>query len=207
MVAVLQRASKGQHAEETADRLIEAAKHSLAVGIAGGAQVAEVEVWVDLVQRYAEHTALVKAQLKTALSRLPQTAALATFPGSGTLTIGAVLGTLGDCRRYESVQQVLAVAGLSLVERSSGEHTGKKRISKRGRPMLRTLVFLLALRHIKQDGLFRARYLELRKRNGDLHKPALVAVARSILKVLFALARSGEPFDLDRVGSPYAVPR
>lgn len=108
-------------------------------------------------------------------------------------------------RTYESIQQVLAVAGMSLIESSSGTHEGKKRISKRGRPLLRTALFLVSLQHIEKTGLYRARYLELRQRNGDLHKPALVAISRSILKILYAVAWSGEKFDPSRVGSPYAT--
>ena len=47
------------------------------------------------------------------------------------------LGPIGDPQAYTSAREVLKVAGLSLVEHSSGILGGQKRISKRGRPALR----------------------------------------------------------------------
>ena len=55
-------------------------------------------------------------------------------------------------------EQILRVAGLSLVERSSGMLRGTKRISKRGRPLLRTAAYMFAVRSITKGGLFRAEY-------------------------------------------------
>jgi hypothetical protein len=46
------------------------------------------------------------------------------------------LGPIGDPQAYTSAREVLKVARLSLVDRSSGILVGQKRISKRGRPAL-----------------------------------------------------------------------
>ncbi|MBK9069375.1 MAG: transposase [Gemmatimonadetes bacterium] len=82
-------------------------------------------------------------------------------------------------RAYESSGQILRVAGLSLIERSSGILRGTKRISKRGRPLLRQAAYMFAVRSITEDGLFRAEYEALCQRNGGQKMKAVVAVMRS----------------------------
>jgi hypothetical protein len=66
---------------------------------------------------------------------------------------------------------VLRVAGLTLVERSSGLLKGQKRISKRVRPVFRRHAYIFAVRSVQKDGIFRSEY-------EALSAPAM-AVARS----------------------------
>jgi transposase len=94
-------------------------------------------------------------------------------------------------RRYKKAEEVINLAGLNLYEISSGLHRGRRRISKRGRPLLRKILFLAALRLAKTDGLFRADYIRLTEKNHMQKTKAAVALSRKLLRVLFALARDG----------------
>jgi transposase len=89
---------------------------------------------------------------------------------------------------------VIALAGLTLVERSSGVHRGEKHISKRGRPVLRKHAHMFAVRSIRKDGIFRREYDALMQRNGHRPFAALTAIARRGLRLFFAIARAERPW-------------
>ena len=82
------------------------------------------------------------------LAALPETPYLLSIPLVAPVTAAIFLGSIGDPQAYHSAREVLKVAGLSLVERSSGVHTGQKRISKRGRPSLRAAAYMLAVKRV-----------------------------------------------------------
>lgn len=70
------------------------------------------------------------------------------MPQVAPVTAAVFLGSIGDPTAYDTQQQVLKVAGLSLVESLSGTRSGEVHISKRGRPVLRRSSYMLALRMI-----------------------------------------------------------
>jgi transposase len=107
----------------------------------------------------------------------------------------AELGTPED---YEHPRQVLKLAGMNLIEKSSGQKRGRTRQSKRGRPMLRRQLFLLAGRWCLSRGLYRDYYLEMRLRNGGSKTKAICAVARKMVPLLLRVMQSQEPFDVER---------
>ena len=86
------------------------------------------------------------------------------------------------------------LAGMSLVEDSSGIRHGYDRLSKSGRPLLRRLAFMLGLRAVRSDGLYRAEYQAMLIRNGGRKMPAVVAVGRRMLCLMFAIARERRAF-------------
>lgn len=65
-----------------------------------------------------------------------------TVPEVAPVTAAVFLGSIGDPKTYQTKQQVLKVAGLSLIERSSGTRSGELHISKRGRPILRRSAYI-----------------------------------------------------------------
>ena len=97
-------------------------------------------------------------------------------------------------RAYEASRQILRLAGLSLVEASSGVHKGRERSSKRGRPVLRRHAYIFALRCVRKGGLFREEFDAMVQRNGGVKIKALAALSRQVLKILYTVARERRPF-------------
>jgi transposase len=115
--------------------------------------------------------------------------------GAGRKLSAAVfLGSLGDVHAYRSSRQVLKLAGLSLVQDSSGIRHGYDRLSKSGRPLLRRLAFMLGLRAVRSDGLYWREYQAMLLRNGGRKMPATVAMGRKMLCLMFAIARERRTF-------------
>jgi transposase len=127
--------------------------------------------------------------MKRILLVLPEWKALRSIAGVAPVTAAVFLGAIGDPQAYSSSREVLRVAGLGLIERSSGQKQGAVRLGKRGRPMLRQMAYMLAVRSIRRGTPMRARYEALIERNGGKARKALVALMRHLVKLMYAVAR------------------
>jgi hypothetical protein len=68
-------------------------------------------------------------------------------------------------------------------------------MSKRGRPMLRRQLYLLAGRWSLERGLYHADHAALKARYHGLGTKAICTLARRLVPLLFAVMKTGEPFD------------
>jgi transposase len=197
---LLKKASRNHGVQEIYTKLVAAAKTTLALPHAQGAQREEIPLLVQQLALYRAQLKATEACMVEALDRVPEWPYLRTIPRVGTATAAAFLGAIGDPRAYSSSREILKIAGLSLVESSSGTKQGGRRLSKAGRPGLRRMAYLLAVGSVHTDakrptrGVFRDEYEALLARNGDRKIPALVAVARSALKLMYSIARDRRPF-------------
>lgn len=195
VLADLRRASRGRHGKALYEALATDARTTVGLTGAEAHLSGQVCQLIALVRFLDEQQEALLASMDEVLTPLPEAQALRTIPGVQTRSIGIFLGGLGDVRAYDNVAQVLKLAGLNLVLNESGERRGKPRISKEGRAELRHLAYLLALGLIQRDGPFRAEYERLVARSdGKFKKRAVVAVSRSVLKLMFAIARDRRTF-------------
>jgi transposase len=119
-------------------------------------------------------------------------------PEVGSVTAASIVAEMGTPADFEHHRQMLKLAGLTLKTRESGLSTGRKRVSKKGRPVLRRQLYLLAGRWCSPRGLFHAEYLRVKERNGRQGTKAVVTMARKLVPVLFAVMRRGCAFDPER---------
>jgi transposase len=138
-----------------------------------------------------ERTQKLKKLLEEGLYKVPYGEALGSIPFLGKVTAARILGECGDLRQFRSNRQVLALAGLNLAERQSGRYRGKVRLTKRGRSLMRELVYLTALRMVAGGRLYEKKY----KRHVAQGMPkiaAIVACSRSLLCLMVAVARNNQ---------------
>lgn len=160
--------------------------------------LAEVEFWK--AQLDETEAAMAEVLRETGLAPF-----LLSVPGVGVVTAASLLGEAGDLSRYEDWRQLRKLAGYNLTENSSGQQQSKTRISKRGRPGLRCLLYQAALSLVAKNAQFKALYQHLKTRgqNRLSGKQALVAVACKLLRVLFTLARERRLYDPAKVLGEY----
>jgi transposase len=126
--------------------------------------------------------------MRSHLEQIPYSSCLLSLPGVGLITVAGLIGEVGDFRQYSTVAEITKLAGLDLFEVSSGKHQGRRRISKRGRPLMRKLLYFAAINVVKSTGVMHQPYTRMVERGMPKTK-ALVAISRKLLRVMYALAR------------------
>lgn len=125
----------------------------------------------------------------------PQSPIIESLPGMGP-HLGAefVVATAGDLAAFATSGRLASYAGLVPVPQDSGRVSGNLRRPKRYNRRLRRVFYMAALSSIRStDGPSRAFYQ--RKRSERLvHTQALLALARRLVDVLWALLRDGRLF-------------
>lgn len=116
--------------------------------------------------------------------------------GLGVLSVLSVVAETNGFENFSSCKQLVSYAGYDVKENSSGQFTGKTRISKQGNARLRSALYMPALCMIRQKAEpFYSFYYRLLLRNGGLKKKAQVAVQRKLLILIYTLWKKDEPFD------------
>jgi transposase len=117
--------------------------------------------------------------------------------GLGDPTLAALLALTGDPVRYDDARCLVKLAGSNPTERRSGEREAAGGIHRRGRPGLRYVAYQAAVCLVRHEPDFRARYLELTRRdrlNRLEPKQAYVALANKLLRTLWSMATSGQGY-------------
>ena len=121
---------------------------------------------------------------------------LKTIVGVGPL-VGAMLADLFTERAFATADAAVAFTGLDPRPHDSGKSIGQRRLSKRGAPQLRRLLFIAAMSACRSK-TFRPLYLQLRQR-GLASTQAIVILARKILRIAFSIWHSGQTFNPSRL--------
>jgi transposase len=142
---------------------------------------------------------LVEQQLEALAEQLPAVEQLQTIPGVGLLTSTAMVGFIGDIRRFPTARHFASYLGLTPREYSSGLKRNLGRISKRGDGYLRTLLIHGArsvLVHARKQQPDRLR--EWANALAKTHVPNKVAVAlaNKLARIIWAVWKHERPFAL-----------
>ena len=171
--------------------------HALAntsVGLKEGMQALQLSIRLhlqalDLLQIQLEE---VHKALEDTFLNLPEAPYLLSVPGVGLVTAALILAEIGDPRRFTRVQQLIKLAGTQPTANTSGRKSRSLTpMSGKGRPRLRTNIYLTCLRLIQIDPGFVRRYHELQTRSKNpLNKmQALGVLMNKLLRILWALMK------------------
>ena len=183
--------------KKRAESLVNAAKHS--VGTKEGAVAARLEIRMLLedyesrITRLQEIMTLIEEQVK----QIPMAEELMKIKGIGIKTVSGFLAEVGDISRFSNPKELQKLAGLALVENSSGKHKGQTTISRRGRKRLRYLLFEVAMSLTGKNPEFRAlhHYYTTRKINPLKKMQSLMAIAGKVIRVFYAMLTKGVVYD------------
>jgi transposase len=199
LTALLRGASRGRYGAARATQLLAAAATSIGLREGTAPLVTRLHYLLEEAARLQDYQRALEQQQAAALRLVPYAAALLQLRGLGVGTVATLLGEAGDLRGFRRARQLLKHAGLNLYELSSGEHRGQRRLTKRGRPGLRRILYMAALRLLKRGAPLHGYYHRLRARLAGT--PAVVAVMRKLLRVVHALVHSGQAYDALRLAA------
>ena len=122
---------------------------------------------------------------------------LLEIKGVGLKTVSGFLAEVGDISRFSNPKELQKLAGLALVENSSGKHKGETTISRRGRKRLRYLLFEVAMSLVSKNREFASlhHYYTTRKVNPLKKMQSLMAVAAKVIRVFYAILTKGVDYN------------
>jgi transposase len=153
-------------------------------------------LWHEFVAQREALTKKIKAFVAKAPHREAEDRAiLKSAPGVGFVTAEVVLSELGDVSRFRNSKAVSAYAGLvPAVRQSGGKRSKDLKITKEGSGLLRWALVESAWRLVGTSPKWSALFGRLKQRKGS--KRAIVAVARKLLCVLYAMLRTRTPYKI-----------
>lgn len=193
MYRALKKISRGRVTRVKVEALYSLARDS--VGVQEGLECLPPLIGQTLcsLEEIMEQMKEIENLAKGILAKIPQAKFLMSMKGIGPMIAATILGEVGDLGLYKRACEVIKLAGLNLYEVSSGIYKGRKRITKRGRSLLRYILYLAAVIQTKRGMPLHNFYVSLIRRNVHKQK-ALIAVACKLLRILFALVRDGRSY-------------
>jgi transposase len=196
----MRKRSMGKFGIKDAESLIGLARET--VGIKEGVAGIFMDIRHILMQLEAEGRFIseIEAEMGATLERIPCSVRLLSIKGLGIVSVAGLIGEVGDFSKFSTQSEIMKLAGLDLYEISSGKRKGQRRISKRGRSLLRKILFYAAIQMIRKNGIMYDYYARLTGRGMERMR-ALIAVSRKLLRIVHAIVRD----DRDYVGQ-YQTP-
>ncbi len=184
-----------------AEKLLSFASKS--VGMKDGLVTAEYEIKL-LIKEYTEIDRVlieIEEKLEKLVRQVPSAENILKIKGIGIKTAAGFFAEVGDISRFTHPKQIIKLAGLNLVESSSGNHKGQTTISKRGRSRLRSLLFRAILPMLATNEEFKA----LHQYNiSDKEKPlkkmqSLIALCGKLIRVIYKIVTQNVEYDASKM--------
>jgi transposase len=189
----MRKRSMGKFGIKDAESLIGLARET--VGIKEGLAGIFMDIRHILMQLEAEVRFIleIEAEMGATLERIPCSVRLLSIKGLGTVSVAGLIGEVGDFSKFSTQSEIMKLAGLDLYEISSGQRRGQRRISKRGRSLLRKILFYAAIQMIRKNGIMYDYYTRLTGRGMERMR-ALIAVSRKLLRIIHAIVRDNRDY-------------
>ncbi|MDR1132111.1 MAG: IS110 family transposase [Oscillospiraceae bacterium] len=190
--SLLHNASKGHYGRDMAVEIRDAAKSS--IGSVMPAKSLELRHTIRLIRELDAEIEEIEAAIEGIMDELHSP--ITTIPGIGFRMGAMILAEAGNFARFDSPDKVLAYAGLSPSTYQSGQLTnGYAHMEKRGSRYLRYAIYNATKYVCHWDPAFAA-YLAKKRAEGKHYNVALSHAAKKLVRLIFALERSGEPYRL-----------
>jgi transposase len=193
LAKVLRKISRGKLGQKRAKQLFQAAQDSIGIYEGKESILLEIDHLVAKIEGETQFIKSLEKQMANYLYQIPYSESLLSVKGLGVITVAGLIGEVGDFRKFRTSSEVMKLAGLDLYEVSSGQHKGKRRISKRGRSLMRKLLYFAALKAVRSNGIMHEPYEQMLERGMPKVK-ALIAISRKLLRIIFALARDNTSY-------------
>lgn len=203
----IKKTVKRGYSKKQVETIYELANES--IGTTEGTEGAkfQLNMYIEEAKLLEKQIKMTEQELERQLKETGFYESLISIQGIGVVSAAIFVGEVGDINRFESYEQIRRYAGLNLVENSSGKHKGKTTISKRGRSLLRSILYRMAFTMVNKNKEIKElyKYLTTRKENQLKKKQAIVAVIGKILQIIYAVVTKNEEYKATRVFSQYRL--
>jgi transposase len=184
---LLAQASRGRFSQDQAEKIQEQARQSVGVGFLTNAVHLEMHCLLAQLDLLDEQRSQVDQTIADLMQQVPQY--ITSIPGIGPVTGAAILAEIGDIQRFETVDKLVAYAGIDATVYQTGQfEASEAHMSKRGSPYLRHALWLAATAAILHDPSLQ-QYYQKKRSEGKHHGTALGAVCHKLLARIFVVLK------------------
>ena len=186
----IRKQSMGKFGVQQAELLISLARDTIGIkeGVAGiTLDIRHILVQLQAVNGFIQE---IETEMEKTLKRIPCSTRILSMKGLGVITVAGLIGEVGDFSKFRTQSEIMKLAGLDLYEISSGKRKGQRRISKRGRSLLRKILYNAAISTIRKNGIMYTQYTNLIGRRMK-RTSALIVIAKKLLRIIHAMMRDG----------------
>ena len=190
--ALLESSSKGRYKRDMALEIRDAARNS--IGSRMPAKSLELQHTLRLIRGLNAEITEIEEQIQSIMDELHSP--ITTIPGLGFRMAAMILAEVGDFTRFDSPDKLLAYAGMSPSTYQSGQLKNcYPHMEKRGSRYLRYALYNATKYVCLWDPTF-ADYLAKKRAEGKHYNVALSHAAKKLVRLIFAMEKSGMPYRL-----------
>lgn len=188
----LRRTSKGRFGAAKARQIQQAAQDSLGVPYLADAAKVQLRCLLAQVEFLESQLRLVEGHLEALLAQQEQF--LTTIPGVGSVLAAAMLGEIGDVRRFPTFEKLCGYAGIDPTVFQTAEFTADTaHMSKRGSPYLRRALWQSAVTARLHNPDLKA-FFQRKLAEGKPFRVAMGAVCNRLLARIYAVLTEHRPY-------------
>ena len=162
-----------------------------------GSNRTSVKFFVTLIAELDVQMAEIESLIEQKCLEIPHAEKILEISGMGMKILSGIISEIGDISRFDDVKELQKLSGLGLVACSSGKHKGETKISHRGRKRMRYWLFQAGQSVVAHSAEFRSlhEYYTTREVNPLKKMQSLIAVACKVLRVIYAILKTGCRYD------------
>ena len=193
LASTLNTISRGKIKIARVLKLASMARESIGITSATDTALLEKDYILGQIEDLKGKLADITVKIKQCLSNIKYSQYLLSIPGVGPIIAAGFLGEVGDISNYSNSKEIIKLAGLNLVEISSGIKKGRKKISKRGNSFLRLTLYQCAVVAIAKNSQIKSYFVSRTKTKNKMK--ILVAVQCKLVRIMFALLKHKKYYD------------
>jgi len=199
--AVWKASMKRSAGVKRARELVKAAEDSIGRKIGLVAAEASLQNLLAEYELYSQQYEQLEQLMMDLLMQVPNAEKLLDIKGVGLITAATFVGEVGNISRFQDPRQIQKLAGFNLVENSSGKHSGKTRISRRGRRRLRHGLFMAMITILATNPEFRMLHQKnlTREKNPLTKMQSIIALCGKLIRVFYGLLRNGTDYSAEKM--------
>ena len=187
---LISTASHGKHGKEKAEQIRNAARNS--IGSCMPAKSLELKHTIKLIGELTAEIDEIEAEIQRMMDEL--NSPILTIPGISYAMGSMIVAEIGDFKRFDSPDKLLAYAGLSPSTYQSGKlESTHAHMEKRGSKYLRYALYNATKYVCHWDPVFRS-YLAKKRAEGKAYNVALSHAIRKLVRVIYQLEKTQQVY-------------
>lgn len=194
--ATLVEYSRGHLGTPRAESIVQAASTTVGLLRRQKALSLKLEVLTQTILSLNAQIRRIEAEIEDLFSQLPYDRS--HFPIGGVQALASIIAEIDDVHRFSTLKQFLSHFGWCPNTFQSGEFRREHpKMSHAGNSYVRRMVWMLAISAIRSVPAYTA-YFQRRCAAGKKKMHSIVAIGRKILSAMYAILKTGVPWDPNR---------